>query len=410
MKRRVVVTGLGCLTPVGNDVRTTWQNLLSGVSGIDYASLLDLSTLPVKILGEVKGFALRDYLCGESMAGEDAGIAGLIRKHGSASVGVSVGVGGSYPDLDQMRYLYNFSRDKRWDKEAFARQARIPAGALFQRSPHTLSCLIAKLWKAGGPNLLSQTACASAGHAIGQAFRLIRYGAARAMIAGGADAITSHLQVAAFVLLGALSTRATDPAKASRPFDAGRDGFVYAEGGAMLILEDLASARERGARIYGEIVGFGSSANAYRVTDFPKDGQGPHLAIERALADAAVAPEEVDYICAHGTATTQNDIAETQAIKRVLGTGAYRTQVSSIKSCIGHLISGAGGINAIAALLATRDNLIPPTINLENPDPLCDLDYTPGRAREKAVRYALSNAFGFGGQNSCLIFKKYHKE
>lgn len=422
MRRRVVITGLGCLTPVGNDVATTWNNLLNGISGVDYITHFDASTFPSKIAGEVKqfdpaalpvdkrllGYTGRVHQLGIAaalMAVEDAHL--VIEKLDPTRVGSSVGASGEYPDIEQLSYYYHFKGDKGWNYKAFADSAHIPSNWVFRRSPHTISPVIAKLFKLLGPNITTHTACASGSYAIGQAFRIIERGDAEVMITGGTDAISSPLWVAAFGLLGALSTRQVEPQKASRPFDAMRDGFVIAEGAGMLILEELNFALNRGARIYAEIIGYGTSSNATRVTDSPLDGLGPRLAMKRAIDDAAISIEDIQYINAHGTSTQQNDQSETTAIKGLFGEYAYKIPVSSIKSMIGHLISGIGAVALLVTILTVKQGLIPPTINYEYPDPDCDLDYVPNKMRVKEVNYALANAFGFGGQNSSLVIKKF---
>jgi 3-oxoacyl-[acyl-carrier-protein] synthase II len=267
---------------------------------------------------------------------------------------------------------------------------------------------MARLFKVLGPNLTSQTACASGAHAIGAACRIIQRGDAKIMIAGGTDALENPILFIGFGLLGALSTQNIEPKKASRPFDAQRDGFIHAEGAGMMVLEELDSARERGAPIYAEIKGSGTSSNAFRVTDFPLDGVGPKLSMERALNDAGIRPSEIDYINAHGTSTTQNDISETVAIKTLFGDYAYKIPISSIKSCLGHLVCAAGAVEAVITALTVRDDKIPPTINYEHKDPECDLDYVPNKMREKNVKHALSNSFGFGGQSICLVISKFN--
>jgi 3-oxoacyl-[acyl-carrier-protein] synthase II len=420
MNKRVVITGIGCVTPVGNDVSTTWKNLLEGVSGIDYAKRFDASTFPSKILGEVKGFRppiingnLTDYMrlghqlgiAAAQMAIEDAGL--RLGNTDPTKIGISVGTGGIYPDLDQLRYYYKFSQEDEWDFKTFAKEAQIPPAWAFQRTPQTLSCLMAKLFKVLGPNITCHTACASGSHAIGQAHKIIQRGDAQIMITGGADSVSNPFLFIGLALLGALSTRKIEPQKASRPFDAQRDGFVHGEGAGILILEELDSALERQADIYAEIAGCGTSGNAFRVTDFPADGLGPKLAMERTIADAGILPSDIQYINAHGTSTAQNDLSETVAIKSLFGKHAYDIPVSSIKSCIGHLIAGAGAVEAVITTLTVKEDLIPPTINYEYKDPQCDLDYVPNKMREKRVEYALSNSFGFGGQNSCILIKKY---
>ncbi len=422
MRRRVVVTGLGCLTPVGNDVTTTWNNLLKGVSGVDYVTHFDASTFPSKIAGEVKQFdpttlpvdkKLLDYagrvsqlgIAAALMAVEDAHLA--IEELDPPRIGSSVGASGEYPDIEQLNYYYRFRGNKGWDYKAFANSAHIPPTWLFRRSAYTVSCLIAKLFKLSGPNMTIHTACASGSYAIGQAFRVIERGDAEVMITGGTDAISSPLWVAAFALLGALSTRQVEPQKASRPFDALRDGFVIGEGAGMLVLEELGFALRRGARIYAEILGYGTSANATRITDSPLDGFTPGLAMKRAIDDAGISTNDIQYVNAHGTSTQQNDKSETAAIKGLFGEYAYKIPISSIKSMVGHLISSIGAVALISTILTVKEGLIPPTINYEYPDPDCDLDYVPNKMRRKEVNYALANAFGFGGQNSSIVVKKF---
>jgi 3-oxoacyl-[acyl-carrier-protein] synthase II len=420
VNKRVVITGMGCVTPVGNDVDTTWRNLLEGVSGIDYAKRFDASTFPSKILGEVKDFELpelngnlKKYTRRGHQLGIAAGIMAIkdadltMADIDPAKIGISVGIGGVYPDLDQLRYYYDFSKENEWDHKAFARNAKIPPTWAFQRTPQTLSCVMAKLFKTFGPNITCHTACASGAHAIRQAFSIIQRGDAKIMITGGADSVSNPFLFIGLALLGALSTRKIEPQKASRPFDAQRDGFVHGEGAGMLVLEELSSALERQANIYAEIGGCGTSSNAYRVTDFPADGLGPKLAMERTLTDAGIRPSDIQYINAHGTSTIQNDISETVAIKSLFGRHAYDIPVSSIKSCIGHLIAGAGAVEAVITALTVKENLIPPTINYEYKDPHCDLDYVPNKMRAQRVDYALSNSFGFGGQNVCILIKKF---
>ncbi len=407
---------------MGNDVTTTWSNLLKGASGIDYITYFDASTFPSKIAGEVKQFEPTAFITDENllkytsrihqlgiaaalMAVEDAHLA--IEELDPTRVGASVGATGQYPDLEQLGYYHLFKGDGGWDYKAFADSANIPPTWIFQRSVHTVSCVIAKLFKIFGPNLAMHTACASGSHAIGQGFRIIERGDADVMITGGTDALASPLWVAAFVLLGALSTQKIEPRRASRPFDAKRDGFVIAEGAAMVILEELGSALRRGAKIHAEVVGYGTSANAFRVTDSPPDGSGCTSSMQRAIDDAGISTSDIQYISAHGTSTRQNDAAETVAIKRLFGESAYKIPVSSIKSMVGHLISGAGAMGVLGAALTVRDDAIPPTINYEYPDPDCDLDYVPNEMRNEVVDHAIVNAFGFGGQNVSIVVRKF---
>lgn len=421
MKRRVVITGMGCLTPVGNDVATSWTNLLEGVSGIDYARRIDLSTFPSKIAGEVKNFDPNDYIDNKNllkyttrahqlgiaagtMAMEDSQL--YKSQVDSSQIGVVLGMSLQYPETDILNHYLKFGSDNKWDYQTFANGARIPPTHVFHRSGQPVSCVLAKLLKASGPNMVTHTACASATHAIAQAYRLVQRGDAAVVFTGGTEAISGHLIVAGFTLLRALSTREVEPQKASRPFDAERDGFVMAEAAGVLVLEELNFARQRGARIYAELIGAGTSANAYSIVDSSK-GPGPRLAVERALEDANINCEDIDYINAHGTSTKQNDIAETRAIKSVFGNRAYQVPLSSTKACIGMPFAGVGAVDAIATTMAVRENRIPPTMNYEYKDPECDLDYVPNQKREKIINYAMSNSFGFGGQNGCLVLAKY---
>jgi len=387
MRRRVVVTGLGCLTPVGNDVTTTWNNLLNGVSGVDYITHFDASTFPSKIAGEVKQFdptalpvdkKLLDYagrvsqlgIAAALMAVEDAHLA--IEKLDLTRVGSSVGASGEYPDIEQLSYYHRFKGDGGWDYKAFADSAHIPSTWVFRRSVHTVSLIMAKLFKFLGPNMTIHTACASGSYAIGQAFRVIERGDAEVMITGGTDAISSPLWVAAFGLLGALSSRQIEPQKASRPFDAMRDGFVIGEGAGMLILEELSFALHRGAKIYAEIV-----------------------------------PGQVDYINSEGNATLKNDLSETRTFKKVFGKKAYDIPISTIKPVIGHSGAASSAIELIITALALERGIVPPTINCISGDPECDLDYVPNNYRPKEMQHAISVNKGIGGQNCVFILKEY---
>ena len=421
-KRRVVVTGLGCLTPIGNDVDAYWDNALKGVSGIDSVANFDASNFPSKIAGEVKGFktpkvvykkGIAKYMnraCqlgieAACMAIEDAGLSTENSDH--ERVGISVGISGYYPDLDVLRYCYDFRKDDNWDYRRFAASGRVsPCWIFNQGMANVLPCMIAKLFKFGGPNLVCQSACASGAHAIGEAFRMIKRGDADVVVSGGSDSLVTTLEMTVFMLLYTLSTRKCQPEEASCPFDEKRDGFVMSEGAAMLVLEELNHALKRNAKIYAEIIGYGTSCNAFRITDTPLDGEAPALAIKRAFDAAGVSPTDIDYINAHGTSTQQNDIAETTAIKGVFDEYAYQIPVTAVKSFIGHTISASGPIGLLTSILAHKHDAIPPTINLKNPDPYCDLDYVPNKMRKKVVSYAITNAFGFGGQNVCIVTKK----
>jgi len=409
MNRRVVITGVGVVTPVGNEVEEFWNSLLAGRSGVDRISLFDPSNFSSQIAGEVKNFEPQKYfppkelrrmerftqfaLYAGKKAWEDAG---LNNKVPPERCGVLVGSGIGALDLVERQY-------KVFEEKG---PGRI--------SPFLIPLMIANM-AAGqlaiylglkGPNMCVVTACASGTHSIGEAFRIIQNGKADIMVAGGAEACVTRLGVGGFCALRALSTRNDQPQKASRPFDKERDGFVIGEGAGIVVLEEYERARERGADIYAEIIGYGASCDAYHQTAPDPEGQGAYLAMKGAVEDAGINPEDIDYINAHGTSTQLNDKIETLAIKKLLKDHAYEIGVSSIKSMIGHLIGAAGGVEAVATALAVKNQVIPPTINYEYPDPDCDLDYVPNQAREAEVKYALSNSFGFGGHNACLVFKK----
>jgi 3-oxoacyl-[acyl-carrier-protein] synthase II len=409
--RRVVVTGLGVVSPVGIGKKEFWNSLCAGISGVGRITRYDVSSHPVQIAGEIKGFDPLQYmekkdlkkmdlfiqyaLAAALMSVADAGL--QVTPENSHRVGVLVGagIGGLLVIEEQHKILL----------------ARGPG----RISPHFIPSLIANLASgqisirlgAKGPNSCVATACATGTHAIGDSFKLIQRGAADVMLAGGCEAAITPLAVAGFAAMRALSTRNDDPQKASRPFDAKRDGFVVGEGAAVLILEELSHALSRGASIYAEISGYGMSGDAYHITATSPGGEGAVRCMQLALEDAGVRPGEIDYINAHGTSTDYNDAAETQAIKTVFGEHAYKLAVSSIKSMVGHLLGGAGAVEAAATVLAMRDRIIPPTINYEYPDPECDLDYVPNQARRAEIRLALSNSFGFGGTNACLILRRF---
>jgi 3-oxoacyl-[acyl-carrier-protein] synthase II len=425
MRRRVVVTGLGAITPVGNDVATIWELLKSGQSGIDYITHFDASGFPTRFAAEVKEFNLGDYVenperfeyagrnirfaIGAAMqAVQDAGIED--DRFDPTRFGIYLGAGEGQQDFYLfMRLIANAQRDGEFDMEKFTREglALMNPREEIEQEPNMPSGHLASLFNAQGPNLNCLTACAASSQAIGEAAEIIRQGEADLMLSGGAHSMIHPFGVTGFNLLTALSTRNEAPQQASRPFDRDRDGFVLGEGAGMLILEDLEHARKRGAKIYGEIAGYGSTADAYRITDIHPEGRGATACIKMALKDAQCNPEDIDYVNAHGTSTAVNDKVETLAIKQALGEEAYRTPVSSTKSMMGHLIAAAGSAEAIVCLLALNENVIPPTINYETPDPNCDLDYVPNETREAPVRKALSNSFGFGGQNISLIFSRF---
>jgi 3-oxoacyl-[acyl-carrier-protein] synthase II len=426
MRRRVVVTGIGCVTPVGNSVAETWQALLECRSGVGPITHFDASGFPTTFAAEVKDFDLRQHLPDPSRfdcagrnihfaigaaqeAVRDSGI--LDDKHlDPAMFGVYLGAGEGQQDFQLfMKIIAESAANGEFDIEEFTRRGleQLNPRVEMELEPNMPAGHLASLFDAQGPNLNCLTACAASSQAIGEAAEIIRLGEADVMLSGGAHSMIHPFGVTGFNLLTALSTRNDNPRGASRPFDLHRDGFVLGEGAGMLILEELEHARRRGAHIYGELVGYGSTADAYRITDIHPDGRGAIACINMALRDAGLAPEQIDYINAHGTSTAVNDKVETMAIKKSLGEHAYKTPISSTKSMMGHLIAAAGSAEAIVCLLTIRDGVIPPTINYETPDPDCDLDYTPNTPRERKVSCALTNSFGFGGQNVSLIFSAF---
>jgi 3-oxoacyl-[acyl-carrier-protein] synthase II len=416
VNRRVAVTGLGAVTPVGNDAESTWQSLRAGRSGVTRITTFDAETFPVQIAGMVKDFDLAQRIPDAKVrkhlgraggfgvaaaleALEDAGLEGAYESHE-----IGVGVAGSVGRADLQSLVDMSWTIKESDGHAFPRHR---PGDVLERDQNVFAATIGNLAGAEGPMFSVSTACTASSHALGEAFRRVQEGDVKVMIAGGTDALTTWFDVIGFGLLGALTKEHQDePEKASRPFDKDRSGFVLGEGAVMLILEDLESAQARGARIYGEIVGYGSSMNAYRMTDPPPDGGGVTLAMANAIADAGIAPTDIQYVSAHGTSTPGNDKTETVAIKQVFGEHASKLAISSVKSMTGHLTCGAGALNLLASLRSITDGVISPTINLETPDPNCDLDYVPNQAREADVDAVLVNAFAFGGTNGCLVVKK----
>ena len=410
--RRVVVTGMGALTPLGNDVEAFWQGCVEGRSGIDWITLFDNSAYPVKVDGEVRGFDPQDYMdrkearrmarfsqlsvAAARMAIEDAGL--KLEGEDRARIGVFLGNGnGGFPEDDQaMRTIIEKGGN------------RLDPFFMSKTLPNLAAAQVAMQFGLKGYNNTVTTACAASTQAIGDALDVIRLGRADVMVAGGGEAGICELGLAGFHIMKALSTRADDPKKASRPFDAGRDGFVCAEGAGILILETLAHAQRRGARVLAELAGYGASSDAYHVVAPCVDGEGAQRAMRLAIEDAGLTPDDIDYINAHGTSTPANDASETIAIKGVFGERAYQVPVSSTKSMIGHALGASGAIESIACLKTMETGIIPPTINYETPDPECDLDYVPNKARQvDSVRTVLKNSFGFGGQNACLVFKRF---
>ena len=403
--RRVAVTGMGAVTPVGNDVETTWNALVAGESGIDTITAFDPSEFPVRIAGEVKGLEPTDVMSAKKArhvdravlfavaaareAMGDAGMNGFTPER----VGVVVGccVGGINQSLQQWEVL----KERGWD--------RMSPFFLANFLPDSPSGHFAIELGLKGPNCAVVSACASGSHSIAEGAELIRTGQADAVLAGGTEGAISPLVLGGFCAMRGLATRNDEPARASRPFDAGRDGFVMSEGAAVLMLEDYETAEKRGATIYAEVLGAGSSNDAHNMIQPDPTGTGVAAMMSRALETAGLEPEQVDYVNAHGTATPQGDIAETKAIKQVFGDHAYDLTISSTKSMIGHLFGAAGAIEALACAKAIHEGVVPPTINLDDPDPDCDLDYVPNVAREEKVGVALSNAMGLGGHNACVL-------
>ncbi|MEX0703305.1 MAG: beta-ketoacyl-ACP synthase II [Planctomycetales bacterium] len=425
MRRRVVVTGMGCVTPIGLDVDSTWNALREGQSGIGRITHFDASNFPTQFAAEVHGYDIGRYVdnperfehAGRNIrfavgaarqAMQDSGL--LEHEIDPARLGVYLGAGEGQQDFMLfMSMVAQAQAQGELDLEKFTRAGleQLNPQAELEQEPNMPAGHLASLFNAQGPNLNCLTACAASSQAIGEAVEIIRRGDADAMLSGGAHSMIHPFGVTGFNLLTALSTHNEDPARASRPFDRDRDGFVLGEGAGMVVLEELEHARRRGAPIHGELLGYGSTADAYRITDIHPEGRGAVACIKMALRDAALGTDRIDYINAHGTSTVVNDKVETAAIKQALGPDAYRTPVSSIKSMMGHLIAAAGSVEAIVCLLAIKHGVLPPTINYETPDPDCDLDYVPNQAREAPVRMALSNSFGFGGQNVSLIFSAF---
>jgi 3-oxoacyl-[acyl-carrier-protein] synthase II len=413
MKRRVVVTGVGLVTAVGNDVPTTWDSLVSGGNGADYIKRFDTEDFPVKFACEVKGFDALDFLDKKearrmgafthyAIAASDEAVkdSGLVIDESNADmVGtyISSGIGDFWAIEREHEKLLRAGPDRVSPFFIVSAIVNLAAGNVSIRHG------------AKGPNSATATACSAGAHAIGDSFRIIERGDADVMICGGAEGAITPMSVAGFASMRALSTRNDDPKHASRPFDAERDGFVIGEGAGILILEEYESAKSRGAKIYAEIVGYGMSGDAFHVTMPDESGSGAIRVMQKAIKDAGIEPTDVGYINAHGTSTPYNDKFETLAIKKVFGEHAYKLAVSSTKSMTGHALGAAGGIEAVISALAIKNEILPPTINYEFPDPDCDLDYVTNEARKATVDCVLSNSFGFGGTNACLIFKRYNE-
>lgn len=425
MRRRVVITGVGSINPMGHDVETVWSGLKEGKSGVGKMTIFDASRFPTKIAAEVRNFDIASI--GENP--EEWKFSGRHTKFAAGAAVQAVNSSGFLDaDLDPTRFgVYLGAGEGNQDFFSFTKMmaAALQGGSLdlskftqvglemlnpmaeLEQEPSIPAGRLAAMFNAQGPNLNCLTACAASSQAIGEACEIIRRGDADVMLAGGTHSMIHPLGVTGFNLLTALSTRNDEPTKASRPFDRLRDGFVLGEGAAMVVLEDHDRARRRGATILGEILGYGTTADAYRITDIHPQGRGAINCMQMAIRDAGINPADVHYVNAHGTSTAVNDRVETVACKTVFGDKAKEIPVSSTKSMMGHLIAAAGVTELIVCLMAIRDNVLPPTINYENPDPDCDLDYVPNVAREQRCDVALNNSFGFGGQNITLIVGRY---
>lgn len=411
MKHRVVVTGMGAVTPLGIEVDSFWQGLIAGKSGVARITRFDASDLPCQIGAEVPNFDPLDFIDKKEAKRMDrftqyAVAASLMAKESSGldisgseadKIGVLIGSGIGGVETLERQCIAIIERGP----------SRVSPFMIPMMIPDMAAGQVSIMLGAKGHNACTVTACASGAHSIGDAFRIIQRGEAVAMIAGGAEAAITKLAMAGFCAAKTLSTRNDEPDKASRPFDAQRDGFVMGEGAGVLVLEQLEHALERGAKILAEIVGYGATGDAYHITSPSPEGNGAARAMGIALKDAQLEPCDIDYINAHGTSTVLNDLNETMAIKKVFGEWAYRVPISSTKSMTGHLLGAAGGIESVVCIQAINTGIIPPTINYETPDEECDLDYVPNTARKADIEVAMSNSFGFGGHNAVLIFKKY---
>ena len=409
-KRRVVVTGLGTINPLGNNVSDTWNNLINGISGIDYISSFETDELPVTFAGEVKNFDANDYMGKQHArkldrsghlsiyateeALKDAGFNTEERLGADVGIVFGTGIGGIGATEEAVR-----TYDKRGP-------SRINPLAITQLMPNSSTGQVAIKFGIEGPSLTITTACAASANAVGEAKNMIQNGIVDMVIAGGTESGTTAMTIGAFAQIKALSTNNENPKKACKPFDKDRDGFVMGEGSTVLVMESEESAINRGADIYGYVSGYGASTDAHHITAPAEGGRGAVDAMKKALLDAELTPSDIDYINAHGTSTPANDKNETAAIKTVFGEKAYDINISSTKSMTGHLLGGGGAFESLVSLLSLKNNIIPPTINLNNPDEECDLNYTPNAAIEKELSAAMSNSFGFGGHNGVLVFKK----
>ena len=410
-KRRVVVTGMGIVSPVGSTIDSAWSNVLAGHSGIGPITRFDVSAFPVRFGGAVSGFEAEKYLSPKDLrkmdpfmhygfaaaadALKDSGL--VVTEENSPRIGVAMGAGiGGLDTIEENYEKYSETRSPKKISPFF-----VPGSIINMISGH-----VSIQFKLTGPNIATVTACTTSTHSIGLAARLVQYGDADVMIAGGGEMATTPLGLGSFCQARALSQRNDEPQKASRPWDRDRDGFVLSDGAGALLLEEYEHAKKRGARIYAELVGFGMSGDAHHITAPPENGEGARLAMSNALKDAGLNPDQVQYLNAHATSTDLGDLAETIATKRTFHDHAYKLAVSSTKSMTGHLLGAAGAVEAIFSILAIRDQVAPPTINLDNPSEGCDLDYVPHTARKMPSNVALSNSFGFGGTNGSLVFRK----
>lgn len=409
-KRRIVITGLGAVTPLGNSVAETWTNILAGKSGIGLITHFDTTNFSVRIGGSIHNFDVTQYIPAKdvkkmdpfihygmaagSQAIEDSGL--IIDEKNAHRIGIAIGSGiGGLPGIEKGTQMFLEGGPRKISP------FYVPSNII-----NMISGNLSIKYGAKGPNYAIVTACTTGTHNIGDAARLIEYGDADVMVAGGAEMATSPTGLGGFASARALSTRNDDPEGASRPWDKDRDGFVLSDGAGVVVLEELEYARKRGARIYAELIGYGMSGDAYHMTAPSEDGDGAARCMENALRNAGINKDQVDYINAHGTSTPAGDVVETMAVKRIFGDHANKLAVSSTKSMVGHMLGAAGGVEAIFSILSIVDKVAPPTINLDNPDTECDLDYVPNEARQMDINIALSNSFGFGGTNGTLIFKR----
>ncbi len=408
---RALVTGVGAITPIGLTAHEFWKNLIAGVSGISRTTRFDTTDLPVKIAAEVNDFDPGHYMdpkgarrmsrfaqfavAAAQLAADDAGLVLRDDERSRAASAIATGSGGSIDTMEESLVLHQRGPN------------RVSPFYIPMMAPNMGACQVSMHLGLRGPAMASVAACASGLYSYIEAKQLIDSGRAEVVLAGGTEAALHPLPIAALANMKALSRRNDEPERASRPFDADRDGFVFGEGGAVMVIESETRAKARGARVYGELAGGGLSCDAFHITAPLEDGSGAAEAMSEALKAAGLTAGEIAYIAAHGTGTPLNDAAETMAIKLAFGEAAGRLSISSPKSMVGHLLGGAGAIGALAALLAVYHDIVPPTVNLESPDPACDLDYTPLKARKRIVTAAAANGFGFGGQNGCVIFRKY---